>query len=106
MYFNPTKSIHLHINAKAITEYRIADTNIVTKKDLGIVMSNDLSWNQHYEKIKSQKFRECWGCFSASVCFCQENIILIFGGKISSYVLIIHSFGLSSESKGEQQSLF
>jgi len=69
MYFNPTKSIHLHINAKAITEYRIADTNIVTKnvhKDLGI---DDLSWNQHYEKLP-QKLTECGGCFdtvSASV---------------------------------------
>jgi len=54
VYFNQTKSIYLRINAKAITEYRIAGTNIVTKsvyKDLGIVMSDDLSWNQHYEKI-------------------------------------------------------
>jgi len=50
MYFNPMKSIHLCINAKAITDYRIADNNIVTKnvhKDLGI--RDDLSWNQHYD---------------------------------------------------------
>jgi len=29
MHFNPMKSIHLSINAKAITEYRIADTIIL-----------------------------------------------------------------------------
>jgi len=37
-----------------INEYRIAGTNIVTKnvhKDIDIAMSDDLSWNQHYEKI-------------------------------------------------------
>jgi len=48
MYFNPTKSIHLSINAKVSTEYRIASTDIMTRsvhKDLGIVMSDDLSWN-------------------------------------------------------------
>jgi len=55
-----TKSIYLRINAKAITEHRIADTNIVTKivhEDLGIVMCNDLSWNQHYEKIIPKAYR-------------------------------------------------
>jgi len=93
MYFNPMKSIHLCINAKAITEYRIADTNIVTKnihKDLGIVMCDDLSWNQHYEKNNTKSLQNA-GAASAlfqpvSICFCQENIILIFG-NISSYLL-------------------
>jgi len=52
-------------------------------------MCNDLSWNQHYKKL-SQKLTDCWGCFDAvqpvSICFCQENIIFIFG-KISCYLL-------------------
>ena len=37
MYFNPTKSIHLSINAKVSTEYRIARSDIMTRsvhKDL------------------------------------------------------------------------
>jgi len=50
MYFNPTKSIHFRINAKAITKYRIADTNIVTKNVHKDLMCDDLSWNEHYEK--------------------------------------------------------
>ena len=62
MYFNPNKSIHLSINAKVMisTEYRIARTDIMTRsvgKDLGIVMSYDLSWNQHYEKIIPKAYR-------------------------------------------------
>ena len=60
MYFNPTKSIHLSINAKVNTEYRIAAADIMTRsvhKDLGITMSDDLSWNQHYEKIITKAYR-------------------------------------------------
>jgi len=60
MYFNPTKSIHLSINAKISTVYRIASTDIVTwsvHKDLGIVMTDDLSWNQHYENIIPKAYR-------------------------------------------------
>jgi len=53
MHFNPIKSIHLSINAKVSTEYRIARTDVMTRisvhKDLGIVMSDNLLWNQHYE---------------------------------------------------------
>ena len=57
MYFNPTKSIHLSINTKVSAEYIIAGTDIMTRgvhKDLGIIMSDDLSWNQHYEEIISK----------------------------------------------------
>ena len=53
MYFNPTKIIHLSVDAKVITKYRIACTNFETKcvhKDLGITISDNLSWNQQYEK--------------------------------------------------------
>jgi len=71
MYFNLMKSIHLHINAKAITEYRIAGTNIVTKsvhKDLGNVMSDDLSWNHPYEKIIPKAYRMLELLQSVSIC--------------------------------------
>ena len=60
MYFNPTKSIHLSINVKVGTEYRIARSDIMARsvhKDLSIVMSDDLSWNQHNEKIIPKAYR-------------------------------------------------
>ena len=60
MYFNPTKIIHLSINAKVSTEYRIPGTDIMTRRvhrDLGIIMSDDLSWNQHHEKIIPKGYR-------------------------------------------------
>jgi len=54
-------------------------------KDLGIVMSDDLSWNQHCEKIipKASVVQNA-GTASllfqpVSVCFCKENLILIIG---------------------------
>jgi len=87
------QSIRLSINAKAFTEYKIAGTNIVTKsihKIFGIVMSDDLSWNQHYDKMIPKAYRNA-GAASVqlqpvSICFCQVPIF----GKISSYLLLNH----------------
>ena len=54
MCFNPQKSVHLSINSKVTNNYKIADTQVVTNsshKDLGITISSDLSWDQHYKNI-------------------------------------------------------
>ena len=43
-----------YINAKIITNYKIADTQILTNsshKDFGIIISSDLCWDQHYKNI-------------------------------------------------------
>ena len=43
MFFNPKKSVHLSINVKVITNYKIADTQVLTNsshKDLGIIISS------------------------------------------------------------------
>ena len=60
MYFNPIKSIHLSINSKVMYWIQNSKSRYLTRsvhKDLGIVMSNDLSWNQHYEKIIPKAYR-------------------------------------------------
>ena len=60
MYFNPTKSIHLSINSKVMYWIQNSKSRYLTRsvhKNLGIVMSNDLSWNQHYEKIIPKAYR-------------------------------------------------
>ena len=44
----------LSINSKVTTNYKIADMQVVTSsshKDLGIIISSDLSWDQHYKNI-------------------------------------------------------
>ena len=58
--FNPQKSVHLSINSKVTTNYKIADTQVVTNsshKDLGITISSDLSWDQHYKNIIPKAYR-------------------------------------------------
>ena len=51
MCFNPQKSVHLSVNSEVTTNYKIADTQVVTSSshmDLGITISSDLCWDQHY----------------------------------------------------------
>ena len=61
MSFNPKKSVHLYIiNAKVITNYKIADTQVLTNsshKSLGIIISSDLSWDRHYKNIIPKTYR-------------------------------------------------
>ena len=60
MCFNPQKSVHLSINSKVTTNYKIADTQVVTNsshKDLGITISSDLSWDRHYKNIIPKAYR-------------------------------------------------
>ena len=51
--------VHLSINSKVTTNYKIADTQVVTNsshKDLGITISSDLSWDQHYKNITPKAY--------------------------------------------------
>ena len=59
MFFNP-KRVSTCINAKIITNYKIADTQVLTNsshKNLGIIISSDLSWDQHYKNIIPKAYR-------------------------------------------------
>ena len=49
-----------YINAKVITNYKITDTQVLTNsshKNLGIIISSDLSWDQHYKNIIPKTYR-------------------------------------------------
>ena len=54
------KRVSTYINAKVITNYKIADTQVLTSsphKNLGIIISSDLSWDQHYKNIIPKTYR-------------------------------------------------
>ena len=54
------KRVSTYINAKIITNYKMADTQVLTNsshKNLGIIISSDLSWDQHYKNIIPRTYR-------------------------------------------------
>ena len=58
--FNTTKSVHLSFKSKVTTTFKLLDVPVVTNtthKDLGIILSVDLSWDYHYEHITSKAYR-------------------------------------------------
>ena len=59
MNFNLKKTVHLSFKCKAATSYYMFDTVIShqdSHKDLGIIISEDLSWNIHYSFIIARAY--------------------------------------------------
>ena len=58
--FNLTKFVHLLFKCKLDTSYTISDTSIPhcdSHKDLGLILSADLSWNKHYKTITAHAYK-------------------------------------------------
>ena len=58
--FNLNKSVHLSFKAKVVTSYTMFDSPIPHSdfhKDLGIILSDDLSWNKHYSLITARAYK-------------------------------------------------
>ena len=60
--FNISKCTHRHISFKSkfVSSYNLSDTTISTtdfQKDLGLVISNDLSWANHYNHIIPRAYK-------------------------------------------------
>ena len=58
--FNLGKSVHLSFKSKIATSYNTSDTSILwpnAHKDQGLILSEDLSWNNYYSFIAARAYK-------------------------------------------------
>ena len=60
LYFNPTKCVHISFRTNRITSYHLNEQVIPklnSHHDLGIIISENLSWRNHYTNILSKAYK-------------------------------------------------
>ena len=60
LYFGLTKCVLLSLNFKSSSTYHLGDSTLTTvssHRDLGIVVSSNLSWTTHYDQILNKAYR-------------------------------------------------
>ena len=88
MDFNFKKFIHLSFKSKLDTIYTISDTCIPrsdSHKDLGIILSVDLSWDKHYKTITSRAYK-LLGLIRRTLSSCHSTTTMT-----RLYVSLVHS---------------
>ena len=82
--FNPSKSIHLSFKSKINSTYHILGSPITSQlshKDLSIIISSNLSWDNYCKYIIPKRAIRCWvysiDALANSIHLLSKNIILI-----------------------------
>ena len=84
MYFQPTKCSNLRISRKRISSYRSYSINgidvevVSTEKDLGVVIVNDTSWEDHVLMIVA-KANRLLGFMRRSCAVFLSSVALSYG---------------------------
>ena len=119
--FNLSKFVHMSFKSKIITSYHIEDTTITrcsSHRNLGILFSDNLSWDLHYQQILAKAYKslglihrtfKSHGCIHRAPGSCctspwsNPNFYFVhwFGNPTCS-----NTFKPLRDSKDEQQSTF
>jgi len=91
MNFNLKKTVHLSFKRKTATPYCMFETVISQQdshKDLGIIISEDLSWNKHYSFITVRAYK-ILGLICRSISFphCPSIMVKIYISLVRSQLL-------------------
>ena len=94
--FKTSKSVHLSFKSTITTTFKLLDVPFVTNtthKDLGIILSVNLSWDYHYEYITSKAYTMLGllrHTFSKSLSISAKKTTVYIISKVPTYLWITY----------------
>ena len=89
--FNLSKFVHMSFKSKITTSYHIEETIIThcsSHRDLGILFSDKLSWDLHYQKILAKAYKSLWLiCRTFKSHGCRHSRKLLYISLVQSKLL-------------------